>query len=57
MNSGYESEEAEVRIPLALARRLGHSLERLRAKRYRTVGHEVSAYVLGRVEVRVIAGE
>jgi len=57
VNSGYESEEAEVRIPLALARRLGHSLERLRAKRYRTVGHEVSAYVLGRVEVRVIAGE
>ncbi len=54
VNSGYESEEAEVHIPLALARRLGLSLERLRAERYRAVGHEVSAYVLGRVEVRVI---
>jgi len=54
VNSGYESEIPEIHLPLALARRLGLPLERLRAERYRVVGSETTTYVLGYVEVKVI---
>ncbi len=54
-NSGYESDRPEIHVPLGLARRLGFSLEHLRSERYSVVGAEVSAYMLGEVEVRVVA--
>lgn len=53
VNSGYEAEEPEIHVPLALARTLGFGLEGLKSERYRVVGAEVAAYVLGRVLVRV----
>ncbi len=56
-NSGYESEEPEALIPLALAKRLTFSLEGLRSERYRVVGSEVSTYVLGYVDVRLAVEE
>ena len=46
VNSGYESEVPEIHIPLALARRLGLPLERLRAERYHVVGSETTTYIL-----------
>jgi len=55
VNSGYESDVPEIHIPLLLARRLGFSLEHLRAEHYRVVGSEVATYVLGYVEVKVVA--
>ncbi len=57
LNSGYETSEPEIHIPLALARRLGFSLEGLRSERYSVVGTEVTTYVLGYVQVRVEAGD
>lgn len=53
VNSGYEAEEPEVHIPLALARRLSFSLEALKGERYRVVGADTVAYVLGQVEVKM----
>ncbi len=53
VNSGYESEEPELHIPLALARILGFKLENLRSERYKVVGSEVTTYILGEVLVRV----
>ena len=53
-STGYESDEAEIHLPLALARRLGFKLEGLRSERYFVVGSEVSTFVLGMVEVRVV---
>ena len=41
--------------PLRLARRLGFKLEHLHSERYSVVGAEVSAYILGEVEVKVAA--
>ncbi len=46
VNSGYEVVEPEIHIPIPLARRLGLSLERVRAERYRVIGSETTAYVL-----------
>ena len=43
-NSGYESDEPEVHVPLGLARKLGFELEHLHSERYSVVGAEVSAY-------------
>ncbi|MHA1710357.1 MAG: hypothetical protein ACTSXJ_11115 [Candidatus Baldrarchaeia archaeon] len=54
VNSGYETPEPEVHIPLALARRLGLIRESLRSTQYRVVGSEVTTYVLGEVEVRIV---
>lgn len=54
VNSGYESEVPEIHIPLALARRLGLPLERLRAERYHVVGSETTTYILDYVDVKVI---
>jgi len=54
VNSGYESEEPEIHIPLALAKKLGFQLENLTSQRYRVVGSDVSVYRLGRVKVRII---
>ena len=54
VNSGYESEIPEIHIPLALARRLGLPLERLRAERYHVVGSETTTYILDYVDVKVI---
>ena len=54
VNSGYESEVPEIHIPLALARRLGLPLERLRAERYHVVGSETTTYILNYVDVKVI---
>ena len=53
VNSGYEAEEPELHIPIALARTLGFNLEGLRGERYRVVGAEVTTYILGNVLVRV----
>ena len=53
-NSGYESDEPEIHIPLALAKRLGFSLEALKSERYRAIGIEIPTYVLGYVEVRIV---
>ena len=53
VNSGYEAEEPELHIPIALARTLGFNLESLRGERYRVVGAEVTTYILGSVLVRV----
>ncbi|HIQ03663.1 MAG TPA: hypothetical protein EYH40_04505 [Desulfurococcales archaeon] len=53
VNSGYEAEEPELHIPIALARTLGFNLESLRGERYRVVGAEVTTYILGNVLVRV----
>ncbi len=55
VNSGYESDEPELHIPLALARILGFKLENLKGERYKVVGSEVTTYVLGEVWVRVKA--
>jgi hypothetical protein len=51
-NSGYEAEEPEVHIPIALARKLGFKLEGIRGERYGVVGAEVTAYILGEVMLR-----
>ena len=52
-NTGNESDEPEIHIPIALARRLGVRVEGVRSERYRVVGWEVGALVLGYVDVRV----
>ena len=54
VNSGYETDEAEIHIPLALARKLGFALESIKSERYRVVGSEVTTYVLGTITVRVL---
>jgi len=54
VNSGYEAEEPELHVPLALAKRLSFSLEALRGERYRVVGADTLAYVLGQVEVKLV---
>ena len=56
-NSGYEAEEAEVRLPPALARRLGFSLEGLAGARHRVVGGFTSACIVGEVLVRVVTSD
>ena len=56
-NSGYEAEEAEVHLPLALARRLGFSLKGLAGARCRVVGGFTSACIVGEVLVRVVTSD
>jgi hypothetical protein len=56
-NSGYETEEPELHLPLALARSLGISLHALPGESYRVVGGSTHAYVLGEVLVRVVADD
>jgi hypothetical protein len=51
VNTGYEGVRPEVHVPLALARRLGYSLEGARSERYAVVGGEVTAFRLGQVRV------
>ncbi len=51
-NSGYEAEEPEVHVPIALAKKLGFKLEGIRGERYGVVGAEVTAYILGEVMLR-----
>lgn len=53
VNSGYEADEPEIHIPMALARLLGFKLEELKGERYKVVGAEVATYILGRLFVRV----
>lgn len=55
VNSGYEADEPELHVPLALARVLGFKLEGLKGERYKVVGAEVTTFILGEVEVRVRA--
>lgn len=45
--SGYEADEPELHILLALAKKLSFSLEALRGERYRVVGADTVAYMLG----------
>ena len=54
-NSGYEAEEPELHLPLALARSLG--IPRAAGESYRVVGGSTHAYVLGEVLVRVVADD
>lgn len=54
VNSGYETEVPEIHVPITLARKLGFSLEHLKAERYRVVGSETITYSLNHVEVRVV---
>jgi len=56
-NSGYEAEEPEVRIPVALAKKLGFKLEGLKEEKYGVVGAEVTTYILGDVVLRVKTGD
>ena len=56
-NSGYESIEPEIHIPLAVAKRLGMSLETATMERYSVVGSEVAAFSLGYVYVRAETGD
>jgi len=51
VNTGYEGVRPEVHVPLALARRLGLSLEDVRGEKYAVVGGEVTAFKLGRLSV------
>jgi len=51
VNTGYEGVRPEVHIPLALAKRLGLSLEDARSEKYAVVGGEVTAFRLGQVSV------
>ena len=53
VNSGYEADEPEIHIPLALAKKLTLPLENIESERYSVVGTVVSAYILGYVEVCV----
>ena len=53
-NSGYETDEPEIHIPLACARELGFKLTELRGESYRVVGGMTSAYILGEVLVQVV---
>ena len=53
-NSGYETDEPEIHIPLACARELGLRLAELRGESYRVVGGTTSAYILGEVLVQVV---
>ena len=57
VNSGYESDEPEIHIPLALAKKLGFHMERLTSQKYRVVGSNVNVYRLGRVRVCVVGKE
>lgn len=54
-NTGYETEEPEVHLPLALARDPNFELKELRGERYKVVGSEVITFPLGEVEVRAVA--
>lgn len=54
-NTGYETEEPEVHLPLALARDLNFELKGLRGEHYKVVGSEVITFPLGEVEVRAVA--
>ena len=53
-SSGYEGDEPEIHIPLALGRRLGFTLEGVLSERYRVVGSEATTYILGYVFVALI---
>ncbi len=55
--AGYESEEPEILLPVGLAKRLGFEVAGLRGVRYRSVGGEALVFLLGRVDVRVVAGD
>ena len=55
VNTGYEGVRPEVHIPLALAKRLGFSLEDARSEKYAVVGGEVTAFRLGQVSVNLDA--
>ncbi len=56
-NTGFETTEPEIHIPVGLARRLGFPLERLKSERYLVVGSEVTAYTIGYVDVQVVASD
>jgi hypothetical protein len=51
VNTGYEGVRPEVHVPLALARKLGFSLEDVKSEKYAVVGGEVTAFRLGQVTV------
>ncbi len=52
-NTGYETDEPEIHIPIALARKTSLTFEALKSERYRVVGTEITTYTLGYVEVRL----
>ncbi|MHA1593943.1 MAG: hypothetical protein ACTSXX_04285 [Candidatus Baldrarchaeia archaeon] len=53
-NSGYETDEPEIHVPLACAKELGFKLTGLRGESYRVVGGATSVYILGEVFVQVV---
>ena len=53
VNSGYESDEPEIHIPLALAKKFGFSMEKMTSQKYRVVGSDINVYRLGKVNVCV----
>lgn len=53
-NSGYETDEPEIHIPIALAKELGFKLKNLRGELYKVVGSEITTYTLGNILVRIV---
>ena len=53
-NSGYETDEPEIHIPLTCARELNLRLTELHGESYKVVGGTTSAYILGDVLVQVM---
>jgi hypothetical protein len=51
VNTGYEGFKPEIHIPLALAKRLGLSLENAKSERYAVVSSETTVFRLGKVLV------
>ncbi|NHW44238.1 MAG: hypothetical protein HA491_00620 [Candidatus Verstraetearchaeota archaeon] len=51
VNTGYEGFKPEIHVPLALAKKLGFSLEDVKSEKYAVVGGEVTAFRLGQVIV------
>ena len=44
VNTGYEGFKPEIHVPLALAKKLGFSLEDVKSEKYTVVGGEVTAF-------------
>jgi len=56
-NSGYESDENEIHVPISLAEKLGYDLSDLKGEEYSVVGTKVTTFILGRVKVRVVTSD
>ena len=49
VNTSYESDRPEIHIPIALAKKIGLSLDEARSDRYSVVGGEVNVFRLGQI--------